>query len=269
MTFSALYGDRLDEELGASDSTQLFTTARRKFGINEGIRQFADLTECFTRESTITSSNGVGEYDLLSTVNIADADYVRLSKQEPEYRKTSSGSSGSTAYTAGNDLRRTTVQWLDQYESGWRNSTGGTPRYYYERWQGGRRLLGLYPPPRLTSSETGRVRLPFVARPSSLTNDTQVPFKDSSLASRHDLAAYEMAFVHYGAYQLEKLRLDHDASGRQLQAFMAYVDRFLGTMRARGGRMVKQARNYFGEARTRGPNYGGLRPWRTDLYGDR
>ena len=269
MQFSQLYGARLDEELGTDDSTRLFTDVRRKYAINEGLRQFADLTECFTKESTMASSNAVGEYDLLSTVNIPDADFIRVSKQQPEYRRTSSGSSGSTAYTAGDDLRYATVQWLDQYEPGWRNSTGGTPRYYYERVQGGKRLFGLYPPPRLGSSESGRVRLPYVARPSSLTGDTQVPFKDSSLGTRHDLEPYQMAYVHYGAYQLEKLRLQTEESQRQLDAFMTYVQRFLGELTPKGGRMVKVVRNYFGDARRRGPARGGLNPWPTDRWGDR
>ena len=268
MNFGQQYGARLDEELGTNDSTNLFTTARRQFGVNEGIRQFADLTKCFTKESTITSSNAVGEYDLNSTVNIAAADFVELSQQLPEYRRTSSGSSGSTAYTAGADLRRTTVQWLDQYESGWRNSTGGTPRYYYVRRQGGQRLIGMYPPPRLTSSQTGRIRLPFVARPSSLTNDTQVMFKDSSIATRNDFEPYHMAPVHYAAYQLNKLRVEKDESASQLQAFMAYVQRFLGAQTPKGGQMVKVARSYFGEVRSRGPS-GGLLSWPTDKWGDR
>mgnify|MGYP001581262506 CR=1 FL=1 len=268
MQFSALYVDRLDEELGNSDSTRLFLTARRRYAINEGIRQFADLTECLTKESSIGCSNGVGEYDLNSTVNTTSADFIRLSKQEPEYRLRSSGSSGSTQYTAGDDLRRTTVQWLDQYEPGWRNSTGGTPQYYYERWNGGRRLIGLFPPPRITSSQTGTLRVPYVARPSSLTSDTQVPFKDSSLATRNDLEPYHQAFVHYGAYQLEKLRIQKQESNEQFQVFMGYVQRFLSAMRPKGGTMIKVARSYFGESRRRGA-VGGLTAWPTDRWGDR
>ena len=269
MQFSNLYTDRLDEELGTDDSTRLFTTARRRHGINEGLRQFADLTECYIRESSIACSNTVGEYNILSTVNTTAGDYVRLSKQEPEYRLVSSGSSGSTQYASGKDFRRTTVQWLDEYEPGWRNSTSGTPRFYYERVQTGRRLIGLYPPPRITSSQVGTLRLPYVARPSSLTSDTDVPFKDSSLTTRQDFEPYHEAFAHYGAYRLEKLRLQTDESDRQLQTFLGYVQRYLGALRPKGGTTVKVARNYFGEARERGPAYSGLNPWRTDLYGDR
>jgi hypothetical protein len=269
MDFASLYTNRLDEELGTDDSTRLFTTARRKHAVNQGIRQFADLTECFTKESSIACSNAVGEYDLLSTVNTPAADYVRLSKQEPEYRLVSSGSSGSTHYVAGKDFRRTTVQWLDEYEPGWRQSTGGTPQYYYERVQGGQRLFGLYPPPKIGSSQVGTLRVPFVARPSSLTSDTDVPFKDSTLATRNDFEPYHEAFAHFAAYRLEKLRMQPEESNQQLQTFLGYVQRFLGALKPKGGTTVKVSRNYFGESRSRGPGYSGLNAWPTDRFGDR
>ena len=273
MTFAELYGDRLDEELGVADSTRLFTTARRKQAINNGLRQFADLTEAYTRESSITCSNGQGEYNVLSTALIAAGDFVRLSKQLPEYRRVSSGAatSASTVYASGKDFRRTTVQWLDQYEPGWRQSTGGTPQFYYERMDGGRRFIGLYPPPRLTSSQAGTLRLPYVARPSSMTDDTHVPFSRATGSSgiRTDLVEYHEALAHYGAYRLEKLRLQTQESGQQLQVFLGYVQRFLTSLRPKGGTTVKVARSYFGEVRERRGGEGGLKPWPTDKWGDR
>lgn len=268
MQFSNLYTDRLDEELGTDDSTRLFLTARRKHQVNEGIRQFADMTDCFVKESSIACSGGTGEYDLLSTVNTTSGDFVRLSAQLPEYRLKSSGSSGSTQYIGGQDFPRTTVQWLDQYEPGWRNSTGGTPQCWYERLQGGQRLIGMWPPPRITSSQVGTLRVPYVARPSSLTSDTQVPFKDSALANRPDFEPYHDAFAHYAAYRLEKLRVNTEASQAQFQTFMGYVQRFLSALTPKGGSQVKPARSYFGQARSRG-GWSGLRAWRTDLWGDR
>ena len=51
--FSALYDDALHTELGTNDTSVLFTTARRKHQINEGLRQFAALTECVVRQTTI------------------------------------------------------------------------------------------------------------------------------------------------------------------------------------------------------------------------
>lgn len=269
MQFSELFGARLDEELGTDDSTRLFTTARRQFAVNEGLRHFADLTECYTRESSFSCSNGVGEYNLMSTVFVPGGDFVRLSKQEPEYRLQSSGAatSASTVYTSGDDFRRVTVQWLDQYEPNWRQSTGATPQYYYERMDGGRRYFGMYPPPQIRSSQTGTLRLPYVARPSSMTTDTAIPFTANSTV-RRDLTEYHQALVHYAAYQLEKLRLQTQESQSQLQAFLGYVQRFMGALKPKGGTTVKLARSYFADARQRGPT-GGLKPWRTDLWGDR
>ena len=261
--FSELYTDRLDEELGTDDSTRLFTTARRKHAINEGLRQFADLTECYTKESSIACSNAVGEYSLTASVS----DFIRLSKQEPEYRLVSSGSSGSTVYVSGDDFRRTTVQWLDQYEAGWRQSTGGTPQYYYERMDGGRRFFGMYPPPHITSSQVGTLRLPYVARPSSMTSDTDVPFTANSTV-RRDLTEIHEALSHYGAYRLEKLRMQTEQSNAQLQVFLGYVQRFVQSLRPKGGTTVKVARSYFGQSRRRGQT-GGPLAWPTGAWGDR
>jgi hypothetical protein len=52
-TFQFLYDDALHTELGTNDTAVLFTTAKRKKAINEGLRQFAALTECWVKESTI------------------------------------------------------------------------------------------------------------------------------------------------------------------------------------------------------------------------
>lgn len=264
MTFVELYGARLDEELGNSDSTQLFTDARRKFAINEGMRQFADLTECYTRHSSIASSHGIGEYNLLSTVHVPGGDFARLSKQQPEYQFTDTA--GIVTYRAGDDFRRTTVEELNEREPGWRGSTGGTPQVYYERMDGGRRLLGLYPPPQIAAGQTGTVLVPYVAIPPTMTSDTEVPFTQSSGVTRTDLEPFHMACVHYAAYQLEKLRVQPAEGAQQLQLFIAYVQRFVGELRPKGGTVVKPARGYFRESRRGG---GGLRAWRTDLYGDR
>ena len=50
MTFLELYGTELDRELGTTDRTQRFTTARRKAAINAGQLEFVRRTECLTRE---------------------------------------------------------------------------------------------------------------------------------------------------------------------------------------------------------------------------
>lgn len=267
MTFLELYGARVDEELGNADSTMLFTTARRKFGVNEGIRQFADLTECYIRESTISCSNAVSEYSVLSTVNVPGADFSRLGKPQPEFVFTDSND--IVTYRSGDDFRRTTWEELNERHQGWRTSTGGMPQVYYERVNAGVRVVGLYPPPTVGSSQSAKVRLPYVAVPFELTDDTHVPFQQSSGGpTRTDLAPYHMAFAHYAAHQLEKLRVAPDDGARQLQFFAAYVQRFLGAVNPKGGRVVKAVRNYFSEARC-GPRSSGPRAWPTDAWGNR
>lgn len=251
MQFSHLYSSALDQELGTDDSTRLFTEARRQRAINQAQLQFCDLTECAIRQSTITCSNGTREYNLLSTVNVPAGDFLRLAKQGLEYHLISSGSSGSTTFIAGDDLPRREIQWLNQYESGWRASTGGTPDAYYERMDGGQRLLGFKTPPQIKSSETGKVILPYVAKPSSMTSSTDLPFTFGSTV-RNDLEPYHQALVHFAASDLEKLRLNIEASQGQLQRAMGYVQRFFQSMQPKGAQSVRFIRNYFGERRNRG-----------------
>lgn len=256
MNFGHLFSSALDQELGTDDSTRLFTDARRQRAINQAQLQFCDLTECAIRQSTVTCSNGVREYNLLSTVNVPAGDFLRLAKQGLEYHLISSGSSASTSFTAGDDLPRREIQWLNQYEPGWRASTGGTPDAYYERMDGGRRLLGFKTPPQIGTSEVGKVLLPYVAKPSSMTASTDLPFTFTNTTAvttiRDDLEPYHQALVHFAASDLEKLRLNVQASQGQLQIAMGYVQRFFQAVQPKGGQSVRFIRNYFGEARQRG-----------------
>ena len=252
MQFSHLYSSQLHQELGTDDSTRLFTTGRRQAAINEAARQFCDLTECAIRLSTMSCSNGVREYNLLSTVNVPGGDFLRIARQGIEYHLMSSGgaSSRSTRFIAGDLLPRREIQWLNQYDLGWRASTGADPYAYYERIDGGQRLLGFTPPPRIGSSEVGICLLPYVAKPSSMTADTSIPFTFGS-TTRDDLEPYHPALAHYAASELEKLRLNTEGSATQLRMFLSYVERFLRAMTDSGPKSVRVMRNYFGEVRTR------------------
>ena len=245
MNFSHLYSSALDQELGTDDSTQLFTDARRKRAINAGQLQFADLTECGHQLFTISCSNGIRRYNLLSTVHTF-GDFLRISKQQPEYFLVSSA--GTTTAMAGPDFRRREIPWLNEYTPGWRSTTVGTPTSYHERMDGGQRLFEVVPPPDIGSSDVGKVLLPYLAKPNTLTSDTDVPFTFGSTV-RTDLEPYHLALPHYGAYVLEKLRLDEEASQRQLQQFLGYVTRYTQLMEPKGPRTVRVARDYFGEAR--------------------
>ena len=246
--FSTLYGRLLDQELGTQDSTVLFTTARRQAAVNDGQREFAELTECLIRVSTVTITGGTGEYDLHSTAVIADQDFVRLAGDQPvEFHYTDASS--FTQYLAGEDLPERTVRWLDQYEPGWRDSTtvssgAQTPRVFYQRAAGGSWYLGFYPVPSTGSSASAKALVPYVAWPADLTSDTQEPFTVAS-GVRYDLRPYHQGLVHYAAHQLEKLRRDDQAADRQLQKFLGYVSRYVQALRKKGGSTLTFARQYF------------------------
>jgi hypothetical protein len=247
MQFSSLYGARLDEELGTDDAAVLFTTARRKAAVNKGVQEFAELTECFLRESTVTLTGGTAEYDLNSSLVIAGEDFVRFSKQQVEFRYVDA-SSNLTVLT-GDDLPRRDIDWLNRYEPGWQTSTVASsvsqmPSFYYERMAAGGRYLGFTPVPSTGSSASMTAIVPYVARPPVMTSDTNEPYQVSGVV-RRDLRDYHQASVHYAAHQLEKLRRDDAASDRQLQKFLGYVSRWMQNSRIKGGLSITSARNYF------------------------
>lgn len=241
--FSSLYTGRLDRELGVDDSTELFTTARRKAAVNEGIQEFAKLTDCFQRRSTVSITGGTAEYDLNSTTVIPDGDFARFSKEQVEFRYTDAA--GDVTILAGDDLIRRDVEWLNRYEPAWQNDTTASsvqqlPVAYYERFDQGARYLGFYPKPCTGSSASAVAIVPYIAQPEVLTSDTSEPF-----SGRRDLRPYHQGLVHYAAHQLEKLRRDDLASDRQLQRFLGYVQQYLQDMRKRGGNALTYTKGYF------------------------
>lgn len=248
--FSSLWQRLLTQELGTDDSTQLFTDARRQAGINDGLFEFADLTECFVRVSSQTWPGGTLEIDLNSTTVIPNGDFVRLAaKQSPEVRYTDASSNAQTL--AGHDLRQIDVAWLNRYEPGWRASTVAStaaqlPRHFYLRPDGGSLYFGLWPTPSTGSSASIKVLIPYVAKPPVLqsTDASAEPYTINGVA-RTDLRVYHKAAAHYAAHQLEKLRRDDQASDRQLQRFLGYVTRYLQGMRQKGGTALTFTRTYF------------------------
>ena len=247
-TFSHLWSTALTRELGTDDSTTLFTDARRQLAINDGVLAFAELTECSVRQTTVASSHGIREYNLMSTVNVPGADFLRLSKQNPEYQFTND--TGTVTYLSGDDFPRRDLNWLNQYSPGWRKSTGGTPSAFYLRPDGGAFYFGFDTPPEIDSSESAKVLLPYLAKPAVMTASTDIPFTFGS-TWRVDLEPYHQAAVHHAAYELEKLRVNDEGSQRQWQLFLGYVERFLRMLRPKGGQQIRVSRSYFGEARSR------------------
>lgn len=251
--WSTLVAARLDTELGSSDSTVLYTSARREAALLEGEREFARLTECLIRQSTITCSNGVAEYDLLTNTS----NYTHVAAQQPEYRLVSSLStaSGSTRHTAGSDFLRTDIERLNREDPGWRDSTGASaPQSWYLRRDAAQVLFGITPPPTIASSESGALLVPYIAAPTQSTisaGSTGEPYTFGGSSVRTDLRPYHQALVHWGAHKLFKLRRDTEASQIQLQVFLGYVTAYLQEQQPRGGDRITLNRTYFREASRR------------------
>lgn len=249
-TFQTLYDDALHTELGTNDTSVLFTTARRKAAINEGMRQFADLAECYVKQSTISTTNGTQEFNLNSTTVIARGDYLRIASQGPVYQV--SDSNGLSQTLSGNDFPQLSVPYLDNAQTGWRSTNTGIPTGWYLRSSGGALLFGLDRIVGLSTSstETAQIILPYIAKPSSMTTDTAIPYTDTTAGLiRNDLQPYHQALAHYGAYKLELLRKDKEASKEQLASFLGYVQRYKDATRPRGNRVVRAAVSYFRNAR--------------------
>lgn len=242
-TFQTLSKDALHTELGTDDTSVLFTGARRRHAINEGYRQFADLTECFVTQSTMGWSTGVQEIDLSTLTNFA-----RVAGQGPLF--IISDSNGQNQVIAGEDFPQRDVPYLDNAQNGWRSTVTGYPSGWYLRQDGAHLYFGLDRRFDVSSGSTlsGKLVLPWVQIPSSMTASTDVPFMANGV-TRQDLQPYHQGIVHFAAHDLEKLRKDPQASDRQLQKFQGYISRFFGQMRPKGVRSVRTAVSYFRNAR--------------------
>lgn len=254
MNFEKLTKDELHITLNNSDTSVLFTGTRRRQAINDAVEEFADLTECLVRQSTITCSCNTSEYLLLSSGTLAGStDFSRFAKQGVEYHHISSGSSGRTRTVAGDDFPRRDIEWLNNHEPGWRESTTPVdlPEAYYLRPDGGNLYIGLTNPPDIGSSETGKLVVPYVAQPTPMTSSGEEPFTVGG-SVRYDLRLYHKALPHYAAYKLLPLLGDMQGSQEQLQKFMGYVARYQQAQRPKGGTHVMPARSYFREAKRTG-----------------
>lgn len=245
--FSSLFGTYLDSELGTDDSTVLFTTARRKLAINLGCKEFAKLTECLPRQSTIALTGGTAEYDLNSAATFPNADFSKWSAQPVEFRYVDASS--QVTVLAGDDLPRHDPNYLDRYSPGWQTSTVASttqqmPEFWYERLDGGSRYLGFTPVPSTGSSASMTAIVPYIARPAVMTSDTSEPFTIGGVV-RGDLRDYHQATVHYAAHHLEKLRRDDQASDRQFAKFLSYVSSYLQEKRRKGPKALTFLKNYF------------------------
>jgi hypothetical protein len=245
--FELLTGNWLDQELGTQDSTVLFTSTRRAQAVNDGVSEFAELTECLLRVSTVACSCNVTTYDLLSSA-VNSTDFVRLAPRGVEFHLLSSGASPVLQQLAGDDFPRRDIEVLNREDPGWRQSTSPSfPTGYYVDQANGKYLIGLDWPPRVGSSETAKLIVPYIARPVPMTSTGDIPFTVGGNV-RTDLIPFHKAPVHFAAAQLEKLRGDTDASDRQMATFLSYVQRYSEKFKNKGENFVRLAKNYLSDA---------------------
>jgi hypothetical protein len=236
VTFDQLYGIELDRELGTADTSQRFTTTRRKAAINAGQLEFVKRTECFTRQTTVTLADDTQEYDLEATIT----DFAWVSKQGLSIKIVDA--SGNTRYLEGDDLQETSVEALQTNEPGWRAVSKGTPQYWYLRRDGGTLNVGLYPKPTITT-DTWTLIVPYVVVPTDLNADSDEPFSISGNAIR-SMRPWHRALVYFAAFDLEKLRKDVSRQQSALQLFELEVQKYLASMKPRNGQRVRFAKNY-------------------------
>ena len=246
MTFDELYGTALDKELSSSDTTQLFTTERRKQAIRDAELAFIRETDATLKYGTIAIVDGTSEYNLGSNFT----DYLWLMKDEkPSIKILESG--GTVRWLQGRDLPQTTTANLNVMEPGWRNDSAGVPMKQYLRNVGGIRYIGCWPAPDVGTGETWSWLVPYVAKPDTLTDDTDEPFSFSG-TPLPGLDAFHQALVHYAAAQLEPLRKNYDGVKYQMGIFGSYVNRFKGVKADEQPGTIQLAHSYLGYRSGRG-----------------
>ena len=138
MQFSELYGAALDHELGSYDTTQLFTTARRKYAINRAQKEFARLAKIsLSREVILPLITGQARYDFdAASLNR----FVSFGRAPLRLRHTVA----ATGAVSATPVLVRSVAYLDEVKPGWRDSTSrGVPENVGARPGQRRELAGL------------------------------------------------------------------------------------------------------------------------------
>jgi len=246
MTFVELYGDRLDDELGSSDRTQLFTTAKRKGYLNEGQRVFNEHVGCYVKRYALAVSDGTQEYEIEALVT----DFIRPSETTASLKMVGAS---TTSYREGLDLTIVTEETLNNSDPNWRAASAGTPEFLYWRNDGGGRSIGFHPAPDVPAAETWTLLLPYVAQPPDMSGDTDEPWGAS--APRITLRPYHRAVLVYAAAQLEKLRKNYEGFNRQLALFglnpatlqptgEGFLGKYVRDQQPKSGQSIRLATNY-------------------------
>lgn len=238
MTFLELYGSGLDIQLASAD-TQLFTTARRKQAIRDAELAFIRETGCTRKYGSISIVDGTAEYSVATFT-----DYLWFADTERSSIRVKDAD-GNVRYIQGDDLKFVTPGWLDTFNPSWREMDAGTPTHQYLRVNGGVRYLGCWPAPDVGAGETWSWVVPYVAKPDTLTDDTDVPFSFSNV-ELPGLEPFHQALVHYAAAQLEPLRKNYDAVKYQMGIFTGFVRRYLGIRADEQPGQIQLAHSYLG-----------------------
>jgi hypothetical protein len=238
-------------ELASADTTQLFTTARRKKAINDAVDVFIRATGCTRRYGSLPLVDNTQEYDLETTFT----DYIRLAAP-PSIKIVYTGV--TDRYIQGEDLPRRTAEELDMEEPGWRATTKGTPGCWYLKDDGGATNIGFVPAPDVDTGYTWTAIIPYVASISAMTDDAAIPFTIAT-APILRLYPYHQALVHYAAGLLEPLRKNYSGVQRQMQLYAGIVAQYFQQQRQDGPEQLRLSRDYYRDA-SRGE---GAHDWRT------
>lgn len=241
MTFLELYGEQLNIELASSDTSELFTTARRKAAINLGQDRFARATGCTRRYAELSMTDDVAEYDLEALIT----DYIR--RDAAPSIKITQVATGLVRYIQGaKQFPRFDVDELDRVRPNWRAAASTIPQIWYIDPNSGTSTLGVNPAPAIAVSETWKLIVPYIADPADMSATTDQPFTFSSNVMQR-LIPYHQALVFFAAGELEKLRKNYSGVQRQQQAYAGEVAQYLQQETKDGRDQIGLLRSYFDE----------------------
>jgi hypothetical protein len=241
MTFADLYGEALNHELGSADTTQLFTTVRRKYAINRAHKEFARLGKVsLARDLVIPLISGV-----VNTYNLDTASanrFVAFGRAPLRLVVTTI----ATGKGHNETLTLRSSAYMDEAQAGWRSATNlGHPDTVVYEPIDGINYLFVIPFPVIPATETWGLNVPYAANAADMVGDTDLPFD-----GRPDTEPFHWALAHFAAAQLERLRKDPDAEKNQIAKFGAYIEDWNAkSIRPPGAhKRVLMQRDYIGES---------------------
>lgn len=247
MTLDDLAGEALVIELGADDTSALFTLPQRIKAVNRAQAEFARETMCLGFATLWPVSTWFYDLDTIfgdRTGHLAPTTlWFRVRDAQGVERDTR--------------LEVRAPLWFDRHVPGWRLRAApidspGAPRVWTWLMQsagsaGG--VIAVWPPPSAPPvGETWSFIVQCAIQPLDMTDGDQEPFRNvvTDTAAAAWLRPYHWALAHKAAAELEFLRKDEVATKRQLAQYDGYVQQLLAAKRHRGGRqIITGAREYF------------------------